>query len=375
MPPRSCSTSPVPRERAAEATTELLAEWQRLLDQPLSEEELSLAIAKFRGASAAGRQTCGQIADRQAMVLGHGLGWSYADEALERAGSLDPDSLHVVARQLLSRPSLSLCGPPQALRAAGKVWWRSPLRPPLGSAGAELSDIQKEGAAPEAHRQLVDGPQGHHLAGFIAIDQIGRAQHRHRIGGFEVGDPGRDPHPVAHVERRGFGLTGRTGRLIRWWMVRRVSRGLGGVIGGLIGGLIATAVQLASTTAGWGQPITLRLRALANWSGALVGLLLIIMGGLIQAAVPLPLAGGGLRLLDLPVTAQVPALLLTALVCGPRPALLAAVAYLSLGLLVLPVFHSGGGMAYLLDPGLRLPGWIRAGGLGEWTAGPSGGDG
>jgi biotin transport system substrate-specific component len=103
------------------------------------------------------------------------------------------------------------------------------------------------------------------------------------------------------------------------------------------------------------------LRALANWSGAVVGLLLIVMGGLIQAAVPLPLPGGGVRLLDLPVTAQVPAVLLTALVCGPRPAMLAAVAYLSLGLLVLPVFHSGGGMAYLLDPGFGyLAGFVPA---------------
>ncbi len=108
------------------------------------------------------------------------------------------------------------------------------------------------------------------------------------------------------------------------------------------------------------------MRALANWSGAIVGLLLIISGGLIQAAVPLPAAGGGLRLLELPVTAQVPALLLTALVCGPRPALLAAVAYLSLGMLVLPVFHSGGGMAYLLDPGFGfLAGFVPA----AWLSG------
>jgi len=109
-----------------------------------------------------------------------------------------------------------------------------------------------------------------------------------------------------------------------------------------------------------------RLRALANWSGAVVGLLLIISGGLIQTFVPLPAPGGGLALQELPVTAQVPALLLTALVCGPRPALLAAVAYLSLGLLMLPVFHGGGGMAYLLDPGFGfLAGFVPAG----WLAG------
>jgi len=109
-----------------------------------------------------------------------------------------------------------------------------------------------------------------------------------------------------------------------------------------------------------------RLRALANWSGAVVGLLLIISGGLIQTFIPYLAPGGGLALKELPITAQVPALLLTALVCGPRPTLLAAVAYLSLGLLMLPVFHGGGGMAYLLDPGFGyLAGFVPAG----WLAG------
>ncbi|MCT0200874.1 biotin transporter BioY [Synechococcus sp. CS-1325] len=108
------------------------------------------------------------------------------------------------------------------------------------------------------------------------------------------------------------------------------------------------------------------MRALANWSGAIVGLLLIISGGLIQTFIPLPTTGGGVVLQELPVTAQVPALLLTALVCGPRPTLLAAVAYLSLGLLMLPVFHGGGGMAYLLDPGFGyLAGFVPAG----WVTG------
>jgi biotin transport system substrate-specific component len=108
------------------------------------------------------------------------------------------------------------------------------------------------------------------------------------------------------------------------------------------------------------------LRALANWSGAVAGLLLILIGGMIQAAVPLPDPAGGWTLTSLPITLQVPALLLTALVCGHRSALLAAVAYLSLGLLQLPVFHSGGGSSYLLDPGFGyLAGFVPAG----WLAG------
>jgi biotin transport system substrate-specific component len=107
------------------------------------------------------------------------------------------------------------------------------------------------------------------------------------------------------------------------------------------------------------------LRALANWSGAIAGLLLILTGSLVQAA--LPWAGpSGLSVLPLPITLQVPALLLTALVCGPRPALLAGVAYLSLGLLELPVFNAGGGFTYLLDPGFGyLAGFLPA----AWVSG------
>ena len=105
------------------------------------------------------------------------------------------------------------------------------------------------------------------------------------------------------------------------------------------------------------------MRALANWSGAIAGLLLILTGGLIQAALP-TVGPAGLSLIPLPITLQVPALLLTALVCGPRAAMLAGVAYISLGLFELPVFHAGGGLTYLLDPGFGyLAGFIPAGWL------------
>ena len=48
-------------------------------------------------------------------------------------------------------------------------------------------------------------------------------------------------------------------------------------------------------------------------------------------------------------------------VSGPRAGMIAAVAYLSLGLLDLPVFHSGGGLTYVLEPGFGyLAGFIPA---------------
>ena len=101
------------------------------------------------------------------------------------------------------------------------------------------------------------------------------------------------------------------------------------------------------------------MKALATWSGALAGLLLIVIGGLLPSALLIP--STPLQLMDLPATWQVPALLLCPLVSGPRAGMIAAVAYLSLGLLDLPVFHSGGGLTYVLEPGFGyLAGFIPA---------------
>jgi len=92
--------------------------------------------------------------------------------------------------------------------------------------------------------------------------------------------------------------------------------------------------------------------------------MLILAGGLITAALPLPTAAGAVQLLPLPMTLQVPALLICAMVCGPRSALLAAIAYLSLGLFQLPVFQGGGGIGYVLEPGFGyLVGFAPAGWL------------
>ncbi len=120
-------------ERAAEATTRLLDEWQRLLEVPLSKQELTLAQAKFRGQEALGRQTCSQLADRHALLLSHGLDWDYADGALALSRELTPADLLGAARRWLQRPVLSLCGPTTALEAAAGSWRRHPLSSALAS--------------------------------------------------------------------------------------------------------------------------------------------------------------------------------------------------------------------------------------------------
>jgi biotin transport system substrate-specific component len=91
-------------------------------------------------------------------------------------------------------------------------------------------------------------------------------------------------------------------------------------------------------------------------------------GGLCLACLAaLPSYGpNGLGFIPLPMTLQVPALLLTALICGARSAMLAGVAYISLGLFQLPVFQAGGGLNYLLDPGFGyIAGFLPA----AWLSG------
>lgn len=135
LPPR-CGPSPfvvhlsTSAERAEEATACLLEEWQAPLGTALSEEALELALAKYRGQDAMGRQTCSQLAERLALVLSHGLPADQLEAQLRRAGELTPADLLAAAERWLGQPSLSLVGPASALRAAGAAWLRHPLSAP-----------------------------------------------------------------------------------------------------------------------------------------------------------------------------------------------------------------------------------------------------
>jgi len=114
-------------ERAEEACACLLEEWMRLLETPLSREELELALAKHRGQDAMARQTCGQIAERSALLLSQGLAADHFERGLIRAEGLSPDALQQAARRWLQNPSLCLVGPGEALEAAGRAWRAHPL--------------------------------------------------------------------------------------------------------------------------------------------------------------------------------------------------------------------------------------------------------
>ena len=86
-----------------------------------------LALAKFQGQDAMGRQTCSQIAERMALVLAHGLPPDHVQQVLERAPGLAAEDLRAAACRWLGTPSLSLVGPGSALEAAGLSWSAHPL--------------------------------------------------------------------------------------------------------------------------------------------------------------------------------------------------------------------------------------------------------
>ena len=108
------------------------------------------------------------------------------------------------------------------------------------------------------------------------------------------------------------------------------------------------------------------VRALATFSGAIAGLLMILVGSMLPSALLVPIIATPPKVLIISSNWQIPALLLCALVSGPRAGVIASVAYITIGLFYLPIFHGGGGISYLTQPGFGyLVGFVPA----AWISG------
>lgn len=77
---------------------------------------------------------------------------------------------------------------------------------------------------------------------------------------------------------------------------------------------------------------------------------MILVGSLITTGFFTPSLHMPFNYLTLDSTLQLPALLLCALVAGPRAGVIASIAYITIGLFYLPVFQGGGGINYLSSP-------------------------
>ncbi len=110
-------------EEKAMLTLKLLQEiWEQTKQIPLSEKELELTRAKFRGQIAHGSQTISQRAERKAQLLGLHLKPNFDILSLESIESITSQDLQATAQRHLNAPLLSLCGPGATIERLAGIW-------------------------------------------------------------------------------------------------------------------------------------------------------------------------------------------------------------------------------------------------------------
>ena len=108
--------------RAAKALELVLAEWRRLLQQPLQPEELRLAQAKLQGQELAALQTSAQVAQRLALLRGYGMAVDTAEQQLAQVAQRDGPDCQRVARRWLAQPRLAVVGPQELTAPLEHIW-------------------------------------------------------------------------------------------------------------------------------------------------------------------------------------------------------------------------------------------------------------
>ena len=82
----------------------------------------------------------------------------------------------------------------------------------------------------------------------------------------------------------------------------------------------------------------------------LISLQSIFISSMIPFIFTIPFSNNIKYSLELPITLQVPVIILLSLVFKSRVVISALTIYLLLGLFIIPVFHDGGSLGYLLSP-------------------------
>jgi len=96
--------------------------WESIAIKQLSENDLILARAKFRGQLAHGSQTVSQRAERKAILRIQKLGDNYDSNSIDTIQSITSKDIQATAKKYLTEPLLSLCGPETTIRNLAKSW-------------------------------------------------------------------------------------------------------------------------------------------------------------------------------------------------------------------------------------------------------------
>lgn len=106
----------------------LMGIWWKITSTKLSEPELILARAKFRGQLAHSSQTAGQRAERIAQLNGFNLDDEHDKRCLLKIDTITSKDLQAAAIRHLNSPLLSLCGPEKTLKHLSREWGKSYCR-------------------------------------------------------------------------------------------------------------------------------------------------------------------------------------------------------------------------------------------------------
>ena len=82
----------------------------------------------------------------------------------------------------------------------------------------------------------------------------------------------------------------------------------------------------------------------------LLSLQLIIISTMIPVYIPLPFIDKSINFLELPITLQIPTIILLTIIFNGTVIFRAFTIYIILGLFIIPVFNQGGSIGYLLTP-------------------------
>ncbi len=110
-------------EEKSMRTLSLLIEcWKSLTEKSLTNQELELAKAKFRGQLSRGSQTSAQRSERKAQLRGLLLPDNHDEVCLDVINELNVEDIRSAAIRVLKQPLASLCGPEKTLNKLADEW-------------------------------------------------------------------------------------------------------------------------------------------------------------------------------------------------------------------------------------------------------------
>ncbi|KGG15134.1 MULTISPECIES: M16 family metallopeptidase [unclassified Prochlorococcus] len=110
------------KEKAMETLINIKECWMNSQTKLISESELELAKAKFKGNIAHNSQTISQRAERKAHLIGLQINEDYDLQNLKRIEHIDNLEILRVAQLYLKDPILSLCGPIEVINKLSDYW-------------------------------------------------------------------------------------------------------------------------------------------------------------------------------------------------------------------------------------------------------------